>query len=50
MLLGDTPATIHFIWRCHNLDFLLDDDAIKPEESVGLTAGRIASRDLWLAG
>ena len=28
-LLANAPATIHFIWRCHNRDFLLDDDQTK---------------------
>lgn len=28
-LLAEAPATIHFIWRCHNRDFLLDSDDIK---------------------
>jgi len=28
-LLAETPATIHFIWRCHNRDFLLDSDDVK---------------------
>jgi putative transposase len=28
-LLAETPATIHFIWRCHNRDFLLDADDVK---------------------
>jgi len=29
MLLSQTPATIHFIWRCHNCDFLLASDDVK---------------------
>jgi len=28
-ILGEQPATIHFIWRCHNTDFLLQPDAVK---------------------
>ena len=27
MLLPNSPVCIHYIWRCHNRDFLLDDDA-----------------------
>lgn len=29
MILFEAPTTIHFIWRCHNRDFLLKDNDIK---------------------
>lgn len=29
LLLAQTPTTIHFIWRCHNCDFLLAPDDVK---------------------
>jgi len=28
-ILGDEPATIHFIWRCHNRDFLMQAEEFK---------------------
>ena len=29
VLLAEAPTTIHFIWRCHNRDFLLHSDEVK---------------------
>jgi len=48
-LLAETPATIHFIWRCHNRAFLLDTDEVK-QFYLRLLAERKASHGVEIYG
>ena len=48
-LLAETPATVHFIWRCHNRDFLLDTDDVK-QFYLRLLAERKASHGVEIYG